>query len=564
MSWFHNLKISRKLLLSFLMLALVITALGVYTSGKLDMMAERTSEIYNTDVVPLSELAIVLGKFNHLRIVDFETAVTTEPNLLRELAVLEKKDIDDLEENLTLYEKSLTDDDVKVKIKEVRAAYEGYQIIRQEFKQIKANSSEQAITFLLSQSSRNSALNFVKGIETVIGDEIIMGRKSNEEVEATHTATQNTLIIVVIIAILFAIVLGLVISNIITKPLAELTDLANKISEGDLTKRLTNDSHDEIGELTRNVNTMADQLTTLISQIKKSSLQLASASDEISASSEQVARGAEAQSTASEETSTTIVEIASQIENVAKSSQSLAANVNEIASTIDEMSATTNMVSDKVKAVDGFSKNTVSKTQESSKELVDIIKRIEQKSIAVENIIKLIEDIADQTNLLALNASIEAAWAGESGKGFAVVAEAIRNLAERSVSATKEISSVVLEVKKETSDASTKVEVIVGEVVKNVTETSSMLGSVATAVVQQSAGATQIVKSVEYMNRMTQEVAIATKEQQNGSSMIVKAVDNISISSKQNLQAVQQLARAASDLAAEAETLKSQTEKFRL
>lgn len=564
MSWFHNLKISRKLLLSFLLLALVITVLGIYTSGKLDMMAEKTAEMYTEDVVPLSTVAEILYSFNHLRVVDFETAVSTDPTEIREFALLEKKDVDAIEDNMVIFEKSLVTDEARAAFKDVKVAYQEYSSLRVQFKQIKTTTPEKALGFLLESSMRTAAKNVTTEIEHVIAEKLQQGKRFNDEVEETHVATQNTLLIVIVIAILFAIVLGLVISNIITKPLAQLTDLANRISDGDLTKRLTNDSRDEIGELTRNVNTMADQLTSLISQIKKSSLQLASASDEISASSEQVARGAEAQSTASEETSTTIVEIASQIENVAKSSQSLAANVNEIASTIDEMSATTNVVSDKVKAVDGFSKNTVAKTQESSKELVDIIKRIEQKSIAVENIIKLIEDIADQTNLLALNASIEAAWAGESGKGFAVVAEAIRNLAERSVSATKEISSVVLEVKKETSDASIKVEVIVGEVVKNVTETSSMLGSVATAVVQQSAGATQIVKSVEYMNRMTQEVAIATKEQQNGSSMIVKAVDNISISSKQNLQAVQQLARAASDLAAEAETLKSQTEKFRL
>lgn len=564
MSWFHNLKISKKLLLSFMTLALVITGLGFYTTNSLDNMAKDAGHMYTNDIVPLGEIASIQGKFNHLRVVDFEIAATADPGKLRTYSEMEREDVAEIKKNINQFESGLDNEKEREEFSHVVNAFEEYQLIRMRFKQVKAATPEKALDVLLEDETIAAGKKVISQIEHVTNEKLVGGKSYYDDLNEIHENTQSTLTYIIILSIIFAISLGLIISNIITKPLSELTDLANKISDGDLTKRLDNASRDEIGDLTRNVNQMADQLTALISQIKKSSLQLASASDEISASSEQVARGAEAQSTASEETSTTIVEIASQIENVAKSSQSLAANVNEIASTIDEMSATTNLVADKVKAVDGFSKNTVSKTQESSKELVDIIKRIEQKSIAVENIIKLIEDIADQTNLLALNASIEAAWAGESGKGFAVVAEAIRNLAERSVSATKEISNVVLEVKKETSDASTKVELIVGEVVKNVTETSGMLGSVATAVVQQSAGATQIVKSVEYMNRMTQEVAIATKEQQNGSSMIVKAVDNISISSKQNLQSVQQLARAASDLAAEAETLKTQTEKFRL
>jgi len=357
-----------------------------------------------------------------------------------------------------------------------------------------------------------------------------------------------------------------ILSKSISQPLEKIKDITQAIADGDLRKTIPDNviKNDEIGDVAKLINGMTSQLRDMVSQIKKSSLQVASASDEISVSSEQVAKGAETQSSAADQTSSTIVEIASQIDKVARTTQALATNTTEIATTIDQMSSNTKSVANKVKSVDEYSKTAAQYSEVSGQDLVNIINRIEQKSMAVENIIKVIEDIADQTNLLALNASIEAAWAGESGKGFAVVAEAIRNLAERSISATKEISGVVNEVRKETNDATKKVDSIVGQMVGNVQKTSVMLGDVNISTDQQSIGAAQIVKSVEYMNKMTQEVAIATREQQNGSNMIVSAVDNISISSKQNLQAVRQLAKAASDLAGEAETLKSYTELFKI
>lgn len=372
------------------------------------------------------------------------------------------------------------------------------------------------------------------------------------------------------ILLLLVVVSGGVIIFILTKsiaqPLERIKEITQAIAEGDLRQTIPAEviRNDEIGDVATLINGMTKQLRDMVSQIKKSSLQVASASDEISVSSEQVAKGAETQSSAADQTSSTIVEIASQIDKVAKTTQALASNTTEIATTIDQMSSNTKSVANKVKSVDEYSKTAAQYSEVSGQDLVNIISRIEQKSLAVENIIKVIEDIADQTNLLALNASIEAAWAGDSGKGFAVVAEAIRNLAERSISATKEISGVVNEVRKETNDATKKVDAIVGQMVGNVQKTSVMLGDVNISTDQQSIGAAQIVKSVEYMNRMTQEVAIATREQQNGSNMIVSAVDNISISSKQNLMAVRQLAKAASDLAGEAETLKTYTELFKI
>lgn len=414
--------------------------------------------------------------------------------------------------------------------------------------------------YVPTREKQSKLISELVGLATKDVDAIVAVQNSDFSSRLTISYILLCLVVVAGGAIIF------ILSASIARPLERIKEITQAIAEGDLRQSIPSEviKNDEIGDVANLINGMTKQLRDMVSQIKKSSLQVASASDEISVSSEQVAKSAETQSSAADQTSSTIVEIASQIDKVAKTTQALASNTTEIATTIDQMSSNTKSVAAKAKSVDEYSKTAAQYSEVSGQDLVTIISRIDQKSIAVENIIKVIEDIADQTNLLALNASIEAAWAGESGKGFAVVAEAIRNLAERSISATKEISGVVNEVRKETNDATKKVDSIVGQMVGNVQKTSIMLGDVTIATDQQSIGAAQIVKSVEYMNRMTQEVAVATREQQNGSNMIVSAVDNISISSKQNLLAVRQLAKAANDLAGEAETLKSYTELFKI
>ncbi|MCK6602301.1 MAG: methyl-accepting chemotaxis protein [Bacteroidetes bacterium] len=564
MNWFHNLKISRKLLGSFLLLALIIVAQGIYSLNSAEKINESVGELYDNRLLPAVYLSDVGQSFNHLVYADMMLASSRNTAVQRELRTEIQADMETVQRRFSQYSDLLHDDREKVEIESFRRDVDKYLALRSEFTQLLSVSPDSARSFLLSEEFTGLVAKIEAEIDKLSELQGSIGKEFHDNSQVLYDETRNVMVLVIVISVFLSVSLGIFISRVITLPLFNVTEISKKIAMGDLSDRLVNNSKDEIGELTRNINLMADQLTGLISQIKRSSQQVASAADEISASSVQVSRSAESQSSAADETSSTIVEIASQIETVAKTTQALASNVNEIASTVDQMSSNTTTVATKVNQVNDFSKQAVQKTELSGRELKEVIRRIETKSSSVEDIISVIEDIADQTNLLALNASIEAAWAGEAGKGFAVVADAIRNLAEKSISATKEISSVVYDMKRETGDAVQKTEAIVSEIVTNVSQTSSMLNEVTFATQQQSVGASQIVKSVDYMNKMTQEVANATKEQQNGGNMIIKAVDNISIASRQNLQAVTQMSKAASDLAGEADLLKNQVEKFRL
>ncbi len=397
-----------------------------------------------------------------------------------------------------------------------------------------------------------------------------------------------------------------------------LASVADQVAKGDLTVATKPRSDKDV--LSAALAGMVQGLKVMIVDLRQTVAQQAASSDEISAAATQIARGAERQAAASEETSTTMVEMAAQIENVAKSTQALSANVDETsssiqemgasieqgaknatnllgsveetASTIEQMAGTIRSVSAKVKQVDEVSKEAARVSSQGGEKLSRTINGIGASSRDISKIVKVIEEIADQTNLLALNAAIEAARAGDAGKGFAVVAEEVKRLAERSMASTREISTFVESVQRDTSQAVELTQSILSQIVDTVTKTSSLVGDVytasqeqassagqilrtttnmqhvarqiATGAQQQAGGAREIVKAVEAMNRMTQQVADATREQKKGGDGIVKAMEQISTVARQNQAATDQLAKTTHILVREADRLQKSAAGFRV
>ena len=400
--------------------------------------------------------------------------------------------------------------------------------------------------------------------------------------------------------------------------LREMVDAADRLADGDLraTPALRGDT-DAFGRaFVRMVTTLRD----LLSRLRDASQQVAISAEEISASASSIQRGAESQAASSDETSSTLVEMAAQISAVAQNTQALAANVEETAASIQEMGTlvqrtarnsevlleavdeTTRTlqeihgaiqtVDEKVRTVDEVSRTAVGEANDGGGLLQGTIRSIGEKSQGVGKIVKVIEAIADQTNLLALNAAIEAARAGDAGRGFAVVADEVKKLAERSARATEEIAGVIDAMQKDVQSAVDMTAGVLGSILGSVQKASGMVAEVhrltqeqssgavkvlsvaerisdvsrqvSTAAQEQAAGSQQILKAVASMNSMTQQVADATVEQKKGGDMVVRAMETIASVARANLSAVEELTRASTDLAREAESLRQQLESFRV
>ena len=398
--------------------------------------------------------------------------------------------------------------------------------------------------------------------------------------------------------------------------LSKSADIAESIAKGNLKVDIQPLSEDD--RFNNAFKLMITNLRKILSEIKSFSLNVAKKAEEIAGLATQLNQGTETHAISTDETSSTMIEIAAQIENVSKSAQSLASNVDETSSSIQEMGSTIQQmakntenllssvdetasiieemitsiksVANKVKTADAVSQESTKIAAEGRQQISAVMNNIGARSKEIEKIVKMIESFADQTNFLAINASIEAARAGESGKGFAVVADEIKRLVERSVNATREISSFTESIQKDVINSTKLTEDVLLKISESVNRTSSLVSEVYIASQEQSSGASQmlktaanmqnitrelsisaseqakgareIMKAVESMNKMTQQVADAVSEQKKGGDAIVKAIEQIALVAQQNITSTEELTKSTRNLAIEAERLQQLAAQF--
>jgi methyl-accepting chemotaxis protein len=558
MHWFRDRTTATKLLLGFGFLALMMTVVGFVGIQGMTKIQDSLRDLHQHHALGIMHLeranTQVASVGRSIRRVQVATDDVQQKAGEQDLRVHRQAFEDEFEQ----YRKTLLTEAMKAKSEETARAWREMCAKQDEYLDLKRrNQHEQAAADLPALVVLSAKMDdLIQGLSKAKQERM---QEASASAESAFNSTRSSMISIVVAAGLLAIGLGILIARLISKPLAQMVEIAGKLAAGDtnqsidyrsqdetgklaqafsaqldvvkrvvtetgsvlekvaagnLTVRITSDFPGDFGTIKTSLNATVEKLETAMLEVKGSAEHVADTAQQLSSASEEIASGAQEQASSLEETASSLEEISSTIkqnaENARQASQ-LAAG----------------------------SRDAAEKGGHVVNAAVEAMGEINQSSKRIADIITTIDEIAFQTNLLALNAAVEAARAGEQGRGFAVVASEVRNLAQRSATAAKEIKGLI-------QDSVHKVE--------NGSELVNRSGQTLS----------EILQSVKRVTDIVAEIAAASQEQATGIEQVNKATMQMDQVTQANSAQTEQMSSTAQGLSSSAEQLQAMVARFRL
>lgn len=261
--------------------------------------------------------------------------------------------------------------------------------------------------------------------------------------------------------LLFTCIIIILFASRFVRPIQRLSEVTNELAQGNLTVRANLQREDELGRLSRNFDSMIENMSGIIETMKQTSTHLERSSENMTIASAETKQAAE-------EVAVTIQEMATGATDIADSVVEVSGEMGMMKGAIDAVSEEAHTMAESFTRMSGLSREGLDSSERAItsmqevdtniNESYDMMKGLQEKTNEIGSIVTLIASIAEQTNLLALNASIEAARAGEHGKGFAVVADEVRKLAEQTNRATDQIQTLIHDTQREANRAAASIE----------------------------------------------------------------------------------------------------------
>jgi methyl-accepting chemotaxis protein len=516
MKWFNDLKVAVKVLLSCSVFMIIIIGISGNTYFSVNSADKEFKDFFSNRFITSLELNKIQKDLLQLRInmlVQLDAA--KEGNLIGVQKIVDENRLitDDYRKNLDSYmtsvmteaEKKLTDEftDKSKSAAEIRPK------IAEAF--LKGNIAE-------GEKYMNAWVvgyrDTIAVIDKLVDLKIEDGKKIQEKQSRDVTATNILLLVMLMTSLVIGIVITTILSKSVSGPVKKGLAFAELIAQGNFLERIDLDQKDELGQLGKALNTSADNLEKLISEIIMASQNLVRA----------------------------VEEIASGNENLSQRTSEQASSLEEIAATVEETNASTRQNAGNANEANTLA-DTSSKLAVEGGQIVEnavlSIGEINKSSKKISEIINMINEIAFQTNLLALNAAVEAARAGDQGRGFAVVAGEVRNLAQRSAGAAKEIGSLI-------KDSISKID-----------EGTDLVNKSGNAL-------KEIILSAKQVKDIIAEIAASSDEQSRGIEQINTAVTEMDTMTQQNAALVEETAAASEEMSNQAQELLSMVQEFKI
>ncbi len=560
-----NMKVSMKLIVSFLIVTVLAIVIGVVGIFSLTTAADNTATLAQDTTV-----AIASARMN--RNIQNQRAAFRGAAVYHVMGMLEQRD-SNLAELHTLQtdfdgfheivaSMFTTEDGVRL-IGDIDTAFAPFSVERDAFEAAitDPNTTNEEMIAQLDKVAATVAP--LANSITVLVDELAnITTGIAADADTTATTTTFILIAVLVVAVIIAMFLAFYISGLISKPLVVLTAFMAKAGgTGDITLTQTDFEiiekfgkvKDETGQciastasFVTHVNNVSNALETVANGDLTAELALLSESDVMGKSLQKMNANLNSMfgeiRNATAQVSTGSTQIADGAQALAQGSTEQSATVEELSAAIAEIATKTranaDMADDAAKLA-GTIMNNAEKGSRQMDEMTNAVSDINQASQSISRVIKVIDDIAFQTNILALNAAVEAARAGQHGKGFAVVADEVRNLAAKSAEAAKNT----------------------GELISNSMEKAELGAKIAA---DTAASLVEIVSGINESNQIVGKIAASSEEQNVGIRQINDGIDQVAQVVQQNSATAEQSAAASEELSSQATMLEQLIAQFKL
>ena len=550
-----NMNISKKLLVSFIMVAAMAAIVAIVGIVSLVQISASTN-LLNTR----ADIGVYSAKWEGqiyqqravLRGAALYSAMDDQQDALDELDKMSEatNKVVGYIENI---EKKISTPETKALYDAANSARAAYSTAREAYaaEVAKENTQEEALRKCMDDFAKTSAA-YSEKLEALADYMITQTTEANDDLNSLCASVIVVMIIVGIIAVVISLILSRVMSGLIATPITRIVSWINLTgNEGNLIYPQTEWDYcdelsrqtDEIGVLANSYGKMLklfmyyqDVLKELASQNLAVDVKVIGENDNIGnalkGTFESLNMAFRSVNNATGEVQSGAVQISDGAQNLAEGSTEQAATVEELSASIQDILLKTKENSEMAKTTANLSNNVMSNATAGTELINDMtqaVMEINQASSEISKVIKVIDDIAFQTNILALNAAVEAARAGEAGKGFAVVADEVRNLASKSAAAAKETNALIENsVKKaeQGSEIAAKTSSAFAEIVSGVTETVSLINSISESSDEQAHAINQINTAIEQVSEVVQRNS-ATAEQSAASSEELNAQANV-------------------------------------
>lgn len=528
MHWFMNLSTTKKLMLSFGFMAVIVAGvgyMGIHGMDEIDhtvhTMVKHTQEISHLENSRSAMLKLSRAVSNGVLDVAFK-----DFNSLERRIADSKKFEEEFTKSLNEFQKIIWRDTLKAKATEVEKAFQQVAAASDKIlDEAKANKLVEAHEHLTGARAVSNDLE--KKLAELLDMKMAAVETDAKSADELNSNMANFAWALVAASIVGALALGFGIARMMARPLRDAANVLDAVSKGDLTPRLDLDTRDELGLMAKSLNLALDNMAAALQSIHESAQSVATSSEELTSVSHQMSSNSE--------------ETAAQAGVVTGASEDVSKNVQTVAAGSEEMSASIKEIAKNTSEAARIAREAVNVAEHTNQ----TIAKLGESSAEIGNVLKVITSIAEQTNLLALNATIEAARAGEAGKGFAVVANEVKELAKQTGDATEDIGAKISAIQHDTQGAVAAIQQISGII----NQVNDIANTIASAVEEQSVTT----------NEMSRNVAEASK----GSNEIVANITGVAQAAQSTASGATQTQAAAQELARLAVELQTAVSRFR-